>query len=106
MKRAFWIALLLLLLGLLASGCAPATRAEAAIQATATPAGSEADTPPADSETTEAMANSDPAGTELAAMPAQTRPDSNCIACHSNAEQLQLVAEEEEVKESLSEGSG
>lgn len=38
--------------------------------------------------------------------PAEPAEDSACIDCHSDAELLQLVAEEEEVKESLNEGSG
>lgn len=107
MKRSLLIVLpLLLLLGALAAGCAPTTTVEAALQATYTPAPDSAEM----AATVEPAAASDTAAseetTELAMLPEETRPDSECIACHSDAEQLQLLAEEEEVQESLNEGSG
>ncbi len=86
----------------LAAGCAPGATVQAALQATATPAhsftemGVPASTPVVEIFPTPIM----PAITE------DSRPDAECIACHQDAEQLQLLAEEEEVQESLNEGSG
>ncbi len=95
MKRSLLITLFLLaLVGLVAIGYSPESRVEAALQATETP------TPVIEEVPAEAdalpVAQPEPAA----------QPDSNCIVCHSDAEQLQLVAEEEEVAESLNEGSG
>jgi hypothetical protein len=42
----------------------------------------------------------------VAQLPTPTQVDNACIDCHSDAELLQLVAEEEVVTESLNEGSG
>lgn len=88
------------LLGLFAVGCAPATSVEAALhlQATATPAS--VDTGSADGSPADDMPD------EQIVAEATLIPDANCITCHQDAAQLQLVAEEEEVKENLSEGSG
>jgi hypothetical protein len=88
-------------LGILAAGRAPSASVEAALQATATPVSDAGEPAPQDS-----APQAGDADTELALLPEDTRPDSNCIDCHSNAEQLQLLAEEEEVQESLNEGSG
>ncbi len=86
---------------LLAAGCAPPPVAEAAQSPTATPTPDSEEAAPAQSQ--DSPASGSP---QAALLPAATRPDSNCIACHSNAEQLQLLAEEEEAPPSLSEGSG
>jgi hypothetical protein len=93
---------LLVFLGVLATGCAPAARVEAALQATATPAPYAEETPAPDAAVP-APALEEP---QTAALPADLRPDSSCIDCHRDAEQLQLVAEPEVVVESLNEGSG
>lgn len=121
MKRSpLLVTLLLVLLGALVAGCAPTTAVEAALQATntpaaaedsaaveAAPAGSDADSSDTEAESSDTDADSsDTDVPELAMLPEDSRPDSECIECHSNAEQLQLLAEEEEVKASLSEGSG
>lgn len=107
MKRTLLCApmmlVLVVLLGLLAAGCAPATSVEAALQATETPVVSEA---PAEQTAGETSGDETPADDETPVAEAPPIPDANCIACHQDAEQLQLVAEEEEVQESLSEGSG
>jgi hypothetical protein len=38
--------------------------------------------------------------------PALLAPDDSCVSCHTNQEQLMATAEEEEIKEELSEGEG
>lgn len=82
-------------LGVLAAGCAPPPSALAALQATAVPEGQAT-----------AAASPTPETTPLLP-PTPTRPpDFNCIDCHSDASQLQLLAEEEDVPEPPSEGSG
>lgn len=53
--------------------------------------------------------DSNSAGSEpitVAQLPPPVQQDNACIDCHSDAELLQLVAEEEVVTESLNEGSG
>ena len=42
----------------------------------------------------------------VAQLPPPTPQDNACVDCHSDAERLQLVAEEEVVTASLNEGSG
>ncbi|MBN2470849.1 MAG: hypothetical protein JXN59_09005 [Anaerolineae bacterium] len=103
MKRSLLLVLpLLVLLAVLAAGCAPGATVEAALQATATPAHNFAEmgvpvgTPQVEEFPTPVM----PVLTDA------SRPDAECVACHSDADQLQLLAEEEEVQESLNEGSG
>ncbi|NPV68274.1 MAG: hypothetical protein HPY64_14125 [Anaerolineae bacterium] len=101
MNRSRYTVLILAVLALLvAAGCA-SQRAEAAQSPTPTPAPS-AEVAPDQAE----AAGADQAAPAVALLPAETRPDSNCIACHSDAAQLQLLAEEEEAPPSLSEGSG
>lgn len=46
-----------------------------------------------------------PESPSMGALPAEP-PANHCLECHSNAERLQQLAEEEEVAPSLSEGSG
>jgi mono/diheme cytochrome c family protein len=84
---------LLVLMGVLATGCAtPSVRAALQATETATP---EEEAPTA---TLQATATSLPTPTRI--------PDANCVGCHGNAELLQELAEEEEVVEVPSEGSG
>lgn len=105
MKRSLLLVLpLLLLLLVLAAGCAPGASVQAALQATATPAhsfsemGVPVNTPGPGEDVLPTP--------EMPVITDASRPDAECIACHQDAEQLQLVAEEEEVQESLNEGSG
>ncbi len=59
-----------------------------------------------DSETITYQIETPDAPTTVAQLPPPQQEDTACIDCHSDAEQLQLVAEEEVVVESLNEGSG
>jgi hypothetical protein len=96
---------LLILAGLLlAAGCAPPPAAQAALQATATPQAADPGDDTADPAPMMGMDTADDAPVDL---PQTTgNQDTYCLDCHSDAEQLQLLAEEEEVAESLNEGSG
>lgn len=88
---------LLVFAGLLAAGCT-APQAQAALQATATPIPDEGQ--PAATEVS-------PAQPTATLLPTPTRiPDTSCIDCHSDADLLQELAEEEDVPEAPSEGSG
>jgi len=99
-KRLLLFALALMVAGglLAAAGGAPPAPAVAMLQATETPTGEPEATPPGDSASMDEMPTALPS-----TLP---DPDQYCIDCHTDAEQLQLLAEEEEVVESLSEGSG
>lgn len=96
-----WTALIVLAVlgGIIAAGCATA---DAEPTATVT---SMATVEPVE---TEVVVTDEPVMDQLVAMLPQFTPevDQNCIDCHSDAELLQEVAEEEEVVESLNEGSG
>jgi len=99
-----WTALIAVavLSGIIAAGCATAETDPTAVF-----------TPPAtiDEVQLEPLVTEEPATPvmdQLVAMLPEVTPevDQNCIDCHSDAELLQEVAEEEEVVEKLSEGSG
>lgn len=83
------------LMVLLVAACAPPL-AHAELQATATV--TVAATPEAPTEPS--------APAEQPPTPVEEQPDSNCVACHSNQEDLQRLAEQPEETVSLSEGSG
>lgn len=86
---------LLALMAILVAACAPPL-AHAELQATMTPAVA---------ATSEAPAEPSAPMEQPPAM-AEEQPDSNCVACHSNQEDLQRLAEQPEETVSLSEGSG
>lgn len=105
MKRSLlFFIVVLALAGLLAAGCTP-PRAEAMLQATPTAPGEA----PADEAASpgDAAPTSAPAEEMPTALPSSlSAPDTACIDCHSDAELLQVLAEEPEVVEAPSEGSG
>jgi hypothetical protein len=86
---------LLALTTLLISACAPPV-ARAELQATATPIVEATLEPPAEPE----------APAEAPTAMAEEQPDTFCVACHSNQEDLQRLAEQPPETVSLSEGSG
>ena len=93
--------LLLLMLGLLAAGCAPPPAAEAALQATETPTAVMGE----HSTTLETPVEPGTAD-EMPVVAATEVVDNYCIECHSDAERLQDLAFVPTPMPSLSEGSG
>ncbi len=107
MKRSLLFFVLLAWAGLLAAGCTT-PRVDAMLQATPTaPGESPMEGAPADDMPTDEPPAAPANAPTLVDLPS-TLPelDANCIDCHSDAELLQALAEEPEVVEVPSEGSG